>query len=116
MLDADGDGRIGPEDAKLAYDAVSATRPAGDTSFMVPFDNLWSQLLDMVKPAGVGLEPGSVAGMGPGTGPVSRLGGFSAMDLWASKLGSGVLGLLLNHNNMLLQRTTAEWGRGDWPL
>jgi hypothetical protein len=37
-------------------------------------------------------------------------------ELWKCKLGAGVLGLLLNHNNMLLHRTTAEWGRGDFPL
>ena len=42
--------------------------------------------------------------------------GFTAQQLFKSKLGPGVLSLLTNHNNMLLQRTTAEWGRGDWPL
>jgi hypothetical protein len=38
--------------------------------------------------------------------------GFTAQELWESKLGAGVIGLLTNANNMLLQRSTAEWGRG----
>jgi len=41
--------------------------------------------------------------------------GFTAEELWRSQLGAGVLGLLINHN-MLLQRSTAEWGRGEYPL
>lgn len=39
--------------------------------------------------------------------------GFTAKELWESKLGAGVIGLLTNANNMLLQRSTAEWGRGE---
>ncbi len=38
--------------------------------------------------------------------------GFSAADLWKCKLGGGVIGLLLNHNNMLLHR----WADGKRAL
>lgn len=48
--------------------------------------------------------------------PKAARRGISMSDLQASGLGAGALGLLLNHNGMLLHRTTAEWGRGDFPL
>lgn len=93
VLDLDGDGVVGPEDAKWFYDAVEKD----ESTFVVGFEDLWHQLVDMTQPA----KP--------------RVG-FTAADLWRCKLGAGALGLLLNHNNMLLHRTTAEWGRGDFPL
>ena len=42
--------------------------------------------------------------------------GIRLADLRRTKLAQGVIGLLTNYNNMLLQRSTAEWGRGDIPL
>lgn len=61
------------------------------------FEDLWAQVCDMA-----------------GCDHAGR--GFTAAELWGSKLGGGVLGLLTNHANMTLSRTTAEWGRGSWPL
>jgi hypothetical protein len=49
------------------------------------------------------------------THPINKMG-ISPTDLWKCGLGAGVLGLIINHNDMLLHRTTAEWGRGDFPL
>ncbi|KAF8072685.1 NADP-dependent 3-hydroxy acid dehydrogenase [Scenedesmus sp. PABB004] len=97
VLDADGDGRLGWNDCREAYDAVDARGAA----FVVPFADLMAQLADMVPRR-------------PGAPPAA---GFTAAELWASKLGAGVLGLLTNHRNMLLQRSTAEWSRGaEFPL
>ncbi len=93
MLDLDGDGRVGAEDATWFYDSVEKD----ENAFVVSFEDLWHQLLDMTQPA----QPRR---------------GFSSAELWKCKLGAGAIGLLLNHNNMLLHRTTAEWGRGDFPL
>ena len=58
------------------------------------------------------VEPHSLSSLPPH--PTAQ--GFTCSDLWRSKLGAGVLGLMLNHDNMLLQRTTAEWGRGAYAL
>ncbi|GLC59488.1 hypothetical protein PLESTB_001492700 [Pleodorina starrii] len=93
VLDLDGDGAVSAEDAKWFYDAVEKD----ESSFVVGFEDLWHQVLDMTQPA-------------------NKLRGFTSAELWRCKLGAGVIGLLLNHNNMLLHRTTAEWGRGDFPL
>ncbi|KAG2448590.1 hypothetical protein HYH02_006481 [Chlamydomonas schloesseri] len=93
VLDLDGDGTVSAEDAKWFYDAVEKD----ENTFVVSFEDLWHQLLDMTQPA----KPRR---------------GFTSSDLWKCKLGAGAIGLLMNHNNMLLHRTTAEWGRGDFPL
>lgn len=43
--------------------------------------------------------------------------GISLADIRKSKLAGGVFGLLFNHNNLLLRRTTAEFStRNDVPL
>ncbi|GIL80852.1 hypothetical protein Vretimale_9435 [Volvox reticuliferus] len=93
VLDLDGDGAVSAEDAKWFYDSVEKD----ESTFVVGFEDLWHQLLDMTQPA-------------------NKRRGFTSAELWKCKLGAGVIGLLLNHNNMLLHRTTAEWGRGDFPL
>eukprot|EP00775_Hariotina_reticulata_P004080 gene4080-4327_t len=95
VLDADGDGRLGWADCRQAYDAVNKTSAA----FVVAFRDLMNQLQDMLGSSCTNFELG-----------------FTAGELWRSQLGAGVLGLLTNHNNMLLQRSTAEWGRGEYPL
>ena len=59
---------------------------------------------------------GPDGGVAPRGGARWTREGFTAADLRRSGLAAGVLGLLVNHNNMLLTRSTAEWGRGDWPL
>lgn len=78
-------------DMKLLYDAAARSCTAG---CLLHFEDLMNQIRDMVAQQ---REPGT---------------GFTAQELWESKLGAGVIGLLTNANNMLLQRSTAEWGRG----
>lgn len=91
VLDLDGDGYVSYQDMKFFYDAVDQGQCEA-----VTFEDLKNQIVDMVNPR--------------------SKKGFTCMELWKSKLGAGVIGLLTNHNNMLLQRTTAEWGKGDFPL
>lgn len=76
------------------YDAVDKSAAA----FVISFPDLMNQTRDMVQQQ---LRPDL---------------GFTFNELWGSRLGAGVIGLLTNHNKMLLQRSTAEWGRGDFPL
>ncbi len=92
VLDLDGDGHVTWHDMRSFYEAVDK-----GSGFCVAFEDLHAQIMDMVKPAVQGR-------------------GFTCGELWRCKLGAGVVGLLTNHNNMLLQRSTAEWGRGDYPL
>lgn len=94
VLDCDGDGHIGWQDMKQLYDAVDKTA----AQFVVSFEDLMNQIRDMVEQQ---QRPDQ---------------GFTCSELWASKLGAGVIALLTNHNNMLLQRSTAEWGRANFPL
>lgn len=91
VMDADGDGRLSWADMKLLYDAVEKSCNAG---ILLHFEDLMNQIRDMVSQQ---------------RNPAD---GFTAQELWDSKLGAGVIGLLTNANNMLLQRSTAEWGRG----
>ena len=73
------------------YDAVD--KPPG----VIAFDDLHCQLLDMAAPA----KPSA---------------GFTLAELRKSKLAPGVFGLLLNHNDMLIRRSTAEFSRSDVAL
>jgi hypothetical protein len=91
-MDADGDGRLSWADMKLLYDAVQRSCSGG---MLLHFEDLMNQIRDMVSRQ---REPAS---------------GFTAQEMWECKLGAGVIGLLTNANNMLLQRSTAEWGRGE---
>jgi len=95
VLDADGDGRLSRADCHQAYDAVNKA----SAGYVVAFRDLMHQLQDMLGSSCRKFELG-----------------FTAGELWRSQLGAGVLGLLTNHNNMLLQRSTAEWGRGSFLL
>lgn len=92
VMDADGDGRLSWADMKLLYDAVEQSCNAG---ILLHFEDLMNQIRDMVAQQH------------------NPADGFTAQELWDSKLGAGVIGLLTNANNMLLQRSTAEWGRGE---
>eukprot|EP00798_Chlamydomonas_sp_ICE-L_P030365 gene30365-35370_t len=114
LIDGDGNGLIGPEDAKCFYDKV-AKREKG---YMIDFHGLWNQIIDMVGP-----KAGKSAKREKGymldihglwhqiidmVGPEAGRRGFTCSELVKCKLGSGVTGLLLNHRNMLVQRTTLE--------
>lgn len=92
VMDADGDGRLSWADMKLLYDAVQRSCSGG---ILLHFEDLMNQIRDMVS---LQRDPTQ---------------GFTAPEMWDSKLGAGVIGLLTNANNMLLQRSTAEWGRGE---
>lgn len=46
VLDLDGDGVVGPEDAKWFYDAVEKD----DVAFVVSFEDLWNQVRARVCP------------------------------------------------------------------
>lgn len=90
VLDIDGDGYIGPHDMKWLYDKVDKSECQG----CIEFEDLLCQLLDMVRPK-----------------DMSR--GFTLSELRKSKLSTGIIGILTNHNNMLLRRSTSEWSRGN---
>jgi hypothetical protein len=92
VMDADGDGRLSWGDMKLLYDAVQRSCSGG---ILLHFEDLMNQIRDMVSRQRAPAQ------------------GFTAQEMWESKLGAGVIGLLTNANNMLLQRSTAEWGRGE---
>lgn len=90
VLDIDGDGYIGIHDMKWLYDHVDKSEHQG----CIEFEDLLCQLLDMVRPK----DP-------------SR--GFSLSELRKSKLSAGIIGILTNHNHMLLRRSTSEWATGN---
>jgi len=93
VLDMDGDGVIGRQDMRWLYDQVDKS----ECPYCISFEDMLCQVLDMARVADVAQ-------------------GIRLADLRRTKLAQGVVGLLTNHNNMLLQRSTAEWGRGDIPL
>ncbi len=93
VLDMDGDGVIGRQDMRWLYDQVDKS----GCPYCISFEDMMCQVLDMARVA-----------------DVER--GIRLSDLRRTQLAPGVIGLLTNHNNMLLQRSTAEWGRGDIPL
>jgi hypothetical protein len=95
VIDVDGDGHVGRLDMRVLYDAVDKSLAAGG---VLQFEDLVHQVGDMV-----------CSQRRPELG-------FTLQEMWRSKLGAGVVGLLTNANNMLLQRSTAEWNRGDFPL
>ena len=82
---------VSVEDMKFFYDAVDKGPVA------IAFEDLAAQVADMVRP-----------------GAPDK--GFTLRELRRCQLGHGVIGLLVNHNSMLVHRTTAEWQRGEFPL
>ena len=90
VADVDGDGYIGRHDILELFqylrDYVQMTE-----------DDLLCQLYDMVQ-------------------PLDSNRGFSLTDLKRCKLGTGVINLIFNHGDGMRSRTTAEWGKGDYPL
>ena len=87
VLDADGDGAVTRHDVRWMYDAVYK-----DERTCVSLRDLTCQVFDMVGAGRPGLE-----------------GGISVGALAASKLAAGVVGLLCNHDDMMLRRSTAEF-------
>ena len=78
-----GGAHCSRQDLRWLYDAVEKPPTA------VAFDDLFAQVCDMARAA-----PDA---------------GITLAQLRACGLGAGVLNLLLNHNDLLLRRTTAEF-------
>lgn len=95
VADVDGDGVIGAHDVRWMYDAVWK-----DEATCVTLRDFTAQIFDM---AGT-------------TGGLARKGGATLRDIRNSKLAAGIFGLLCNHNDMLLRRSTAEFSDSDVPM
>eukprot|EP00240_Pyramimonas_obovata_P003273 CAMPEP_0118922614 /NCGR_PEP_ID=MMETSP1169-20130426/1486_1 /TAXON_ID=36882 /ORGANISM="Pyramimonas obovata, Strain CCMP722" /LENGTH=617 /DNA_ID=CAMNT_0006863523 /DNA_START=184 /DNA_END=2037 /DNA_ORIENTATION=+ len=90
--DIDGDGMISRLDARWLYDQVDKSNGC------VGFDDIFGQLLDM-------------------SNAKDRDRGITLQEIRDSKLATGIFGILFNHNNLLLRRTTAEFSmRNEAPL
>ena len=90
VLDVDGDGHVGIHDMRWLYDKVDKSDHQG----CIEFEDLLCQLYDMVRPR-------------------DEAKGFTLAELRRSKLASGVIGILTNHNHMLLRRSTSEWAQSN---
>ncbi len=89
VLDIDGDGYIGRGDIKWLYDKVDKSEHG-----CIEFEDLLCQLLDMAQPA-------------------DSARGFTLAELRKSKLSTGIIGILTNHNQMLLRRSTSEFSTNN---
>jgi hypothetical protein len=142
VVDVDGDGVLGAHDVKWLYDSlwkeegscVSAedlTCQIHDMAGVHDF-HLRSTRQRGAARGGPGdrahaPEPKRFAPRPPGSAPVLRVPGLGLgfrpkpsgpklSDLRESGLAPGVFGLLVNHNDMLLRRSTAEFSKQDVPM
>ena len=53
---------------------------------------------------------------GRGIGARGGADGVTLSDIRKSKLAPGIFGVLTNHNDMLLRRSTAEFSKSDVPM
>ena len=141
IVDVDGDGVVGAHDVKWLYDSIWK----GDAGTCVSLEDLVCQVADMAG-AGCGnlsggvrggagdatrrastpprfapRPPGSAAARVPTRVPSQRPSARSVVgpdlaDLRRCGLAPGVFGLLLNHGDMLLRRSTAEFSDRDVPM
>lgn len=88
VVDVDGDGVLGKHDIKQMYECVWKDPSVG----CVSCEDLTTQIFDM---AGCGED------------------GISFSSLKKSKLANGIIGILCNHDDMLLRRSTAEFSEGN---
>lgn len=95
VADVDGDGMIGAHDVRWMYDAVWK-----DEATCVTLRDFTAQIFDMAG----------------GETRLARGRGASLRDIRNSKLAAGIFGLLCNHNDMLLRRSTAEFSDSDVPM
>lgn len=105
VVDVDGDGVLSVHDMKWLYDQIWK-----DEATCVSFEDLVCQVYDMAgKP-----PPWRNADFGSGRG----LGGdgVTMSEIRKSRLAPGIFGVLLNHNDMLLRRSTAEFSKTDVPM
>eukprot|EP00232_Nephroselmis_pyriformis_P026585 CAMPEP_0182855596 /NCGR_PEP_ID=MMETSP0034_2-20130328/1944_1 /TAXON_ID=156128 /ORGANISM="Nephroselmis pyriformis, Strain CCMP717" /LENGTH=361 /DNA_ID=CAMNT_0024986587 /DNA_START=15 /DNA_END=1098 /DNA_ORIENTATION=+ len=85
VIDIDGDGVWGRHDLLWFYQQVDKSGGC------IAFDDFFCQITDMCDPE----DP---------------FQGITQRDVSTGGLGAGIIGLVVNHNNMLLQRTTADGG------
>ena len=139
IVDVDGDGVVGAHDVKWLYDSIWK----GDDGSCVSLEDLVCQIADMTgarcrSGAGRGgagdstrsastaprfapRPPGSAASRVPTRVPSqspreAAVVGPSPADLRRCGLAPGVFGLLVNHGDMLLRRSTAEFSDRDVPM
>lgn len=93
VLDGDCDGVIGRQDVKWLYDLIDKE----GVPYCISFEDTICQIMDMAKVTDIDT-------------------GMTKRALKKCGLAPGIVGLLTNHANMLVQRSTAEWGRGDLPI
>ena len=139
IVDVDGNGVVGAHDVKWLYDSIWK----GDAGSCVSLEDLVCQIADMTgarcrSGAGRGgagdstrsastaprfapRPPGSAASRVPTRVPSqsprkAAVVGPSLADLRRCGLAPGVFGLLVNHGDMLLRRSTAEFSDRDVPM
>lgn len=100
IVDVDGDGVLGTHDIKWLYDQIWK-----DEATCISFEDLVCQVYDMA-----GKPP--PRGIGRGLG----VDGVTLSDIRKSRLAPGIFGILTNHNDMLLRRSTAEFSKTDVPM
>ena len=91
VVDVDGDGVLSRHDIKWLYDAVYK-----DETTCVSLEDLTCQIFDMA-----GAD-------GSARGDALR-GGITCAAVRGSRLADGIFGILCNHDDMLLRRSTAEF-------
>jgi hypothetical protein len=142
VVDVDGDGVLGAHDVKWLYDSlwkeegscVSAEDLTCQIHDMAGVDDFHFRSTQQRGAARGGPgdrahapEPKRFAPRPPGSAPVLRVPGLGLgfrpkpsgpklSDLRKSGLAPGVFGLLVNHNDMLLRRSTAEFSKQDVPM
>ena len=93
VVDVDGDGVLSRHDIKWLYDAVHK-----DESTCVSLADLTCQIFDMAGADRARTECARGGG-----------GGVRLAALRESRLADGIFGILCNHDDMLLRRSTAEF-------
>jgi hypothetical protein len=142
VVDVDGDGVLGAHDVKWLYDSlwkeegscVSCEDLTCQIHDMAGVDDFHFRSTRQRGAARGGPgdrahapEPKRFAPRPPGSAPVLRVPGLGLgfrpkpsgpklSDLRESGLAPGVFGLLVNHNDMLLRRSTAEFSKQDVPM
>ena len=142
VVDVDGDGVLGAHDVKWLYDSlwkeegscVSCEDLTCQIHDMAGVDDFHFRSTRQRGAARGGPgdrayapEPKRFAPRPPGSAPVLRVPGLGLgfrpkpsgpklSDLRKSGLAPGVFGLLVNHNDMLLRRSTAEFSKQDVPM
>ena len=130
IVDVDGDGVLSIHDMRWLYDQVWK-----DEATCISFEDMVCQVYDMARKSppwrsGGGVSSGSGGGgggvggggsynpygFGRGLGASGGADGVTLSDIRKSRLAPGIFGVLTNHNDMLLRRSTAEFSKTDVPM